>query len=313
MGRDKRSRIGSAAEAQTPPASVPRSCPLFERPLPLFSRFGAGSGPTADFDERVRSEPAVDLLLAEATALLHRAFPAQTATAGSSTPRPHGDEFSLAEVAITKLMQAVKVSRYGALHDSLTGLANRSLILDHLQLALARADRRRALVAVVFIDLDDFKHINDTFGHAAGDELLVRVAERLRPAVRPADTLGRWGGDEFVMVCEDVEQASDAPAIVGRIAAAFESPFDVVDSQLRVAASIGVAVSAGADQPAALIDAADSDMYQAKRDHSTRLRNGHWSAAAFLATGVPKHERLTRGLLEVLSSLEVEEEPKLSA
>lgn len=114
-------------------------------------------------------------------------------------------------------------------------------------------------------------------------------------------------------MCDDIAQASDASAIVGRVAAAFESPFDVVDSQLCVFASIGGAVSAGADQPATLIDAADSDMYQAKRDHPTRQRAGHRSAAALLAAEVPKHERLTRRLLELLSTLEVEEEPKVSA
>ena len=312
MGRDERSRFGSADEAQTPPASVPQSCPLFQRRLPLFERSGAGPGPVAAFDPGGLSPRALDLVLAEATTLLHEAFPAETGAAGFSARRPDRDESALAE-AVTKLLEAVEVSRHAALHDPLTGLANRSLILDHLQQALARADRREELVAVVFLDLDDFKHINDTLGHVAGDELLVRVAERLRPAVRPSDTLGRWGGDEFVVLCEDLEQASDAPAIVGRVAAAFEAPFDVAGSQLRVAASIGVAVSAGADQPATLIDAADADMYEAKRDHPPHSRNGHQYPPALLGEGGATHQVLTRRLLEVLSILEVEEEPNVSA
>jgi diguanylate cyclase (GGDEF)-like protein len=280
--------------------------------LPLFERSGAGPGPVAAFDRDGLSPRALDLVLAEAAALLHQAFPAETAAAGSSARRPDPDELALAE-AVAKLLEAVEVSRHAALHDSLTGLANRSLILDHLRQALARAERREELVAVVFIDLDDFKHINDTLGHVAGDELLVRVAERLRPAVRPSDTLGRWGGDEFVVVCEDLELVSDAPAIVARVAAAFEVPFDVAGSQLGVSASIGVAVSAGADQPATLIAAADSDMYEAKRDHPTHSRNGHRLPEALLGAGGATHRLLTRRLLEVLSTLNVEEEPIVSA
>jgi hypothetical protein len=115
------------------------------------------------------------------------------------------------------------------------------------------------------------------------------------------------------VVCEDLEQPSDAPAIVGRVAAAFEAPFDVAGSQLRVAASIGVAVSTGGDQPATLLDAADSDMYEAKRDHPTHSRNGHRPPEVLLGAGGGAHELLTRRLLGVLSMLEVEEEPNVSA
>lgn len=95
--------------------------------------------------------------------------------------------------------------------------------------------------------------MNDTPGHVAGDELLIRIAEPLRPAIRPADTLGRWGGDEFVVVCEDLERASDAPAIVDRLMATFELPFDVLGTKVSVAASIGIALSGGNDQATTLI------------------------------------------------------------
>ena len=213
----------------------------------------------------------------------------------------------MTEAEIATMVRVLMVSRHAALHDPLTGLANRSLILDHLELALARAARGTNLAAVVFFDLDDFKQINDTLGHGAGDEVLVQVAERLGPTLRPADTLGRWGGDEFVVVCEDVERVSDAAAIVSRIAAAFELPFDVAGTAIDVAASIGVAVSAGTDVPAALIAAADSAMYRAKHDHSARNGTGpnQWARAA--AAELPKHERLTHRLQDLLSSLEVDD------
>ena len=300
MGRDELSLIGSADEARTPPASVPqrpfaseRACPLFLRPLPLFERSLGHPGAGVD---RSRGTPAIEPLVVEATALLQRAFPA----AGD------GPE-SGAVATVAELLRAVEVSRHAALHDPLTGLANRSLILDRLQVALARAERRSVLVAVVFVDLDDFKGINDTLGHLAGDELLAGVAERLHSAVRPADTLGRWGGDEFIVVCDDLERASDATAIVGRVAAAFDAPFAVAGTELHVAAGIGVAVSACADQPVSLIRAADSAMYETKRGHRTRRRNGHHDGAVLTGAGLPIHERLTRQLLGVLSSLDVDD------
>jgi diguanylate cyclase (GGDEF)-like protein len=302
MGRDV-SRIGSADEDRTPPASVPPFCSDADRSSRLFHQPSSVTG----FDWSVLNASAMEPLLADAAALLHRAFPAPAA--GSSEPLPADEEVAVAEVAIARLLRAVELSRHAALHDPLTGLANRSLILDHLQLALARTDRRTGLVAVVFVDLDGFKRINDTLGHVAGDELLVRVAERLHSAVRPTDTLGRWGGDEFIVVCEDLERASDAPAIVGRVAAAFEAPFAVAGTELHVAASIGVAVSAGADQPATLIHAADSAMYQAKRAQPTRRRPGPDPAPLGLPAGdgLPGHERVTRRLLELLSSVEVDD------
>jgi diguanylate cyclase (GGDEF)-like protein len=213
----------------------------------------------------------------------------------------------MTEAEIATLVRALLVSRHAALHDPLTGLANRSLILDHLELALARAGRGTTLAAVVFFDLDGFKQINDTLGHRAGDEVLVLVAERLGPALRPADTLGRWGGDEFIVVCEDVERVSDAAAIVGRIAAAFELPFTVAGTEIDVAASIGVAVSAGTDEPGALIAAADSAMYRAKRDRPGRKGKGPNQPARAAVVELPQHERLTRRLQEVLTLLEVDD------
>jgi diguanylate cyclase (GGDEF)-like protein len=201
-------------------------------------------------------------------------------------------------------LQAIETSRHAALHDPLTGLANRSLIMDRLDVALKRSGRRSTLTAVVFLDLDDFKRINDTLGHLAGDDLLVGVAERLRGAVRPGDTVGRWGGDEFTVVCDDIETAADVPDIIERIAAAFALPFAVRGTELPVFASIGFAVSGDIDDPSALIAAADSEMYRFKRsrgDNWTLRRAGSELVAA--ETPPPKQERLTLRLLELLSSV----------
>jgi diguanylate cyclase (GGDEF)-like protein len=204
--------------------------------------------------------------------------------------------------AASSKIDAAVASQHASLHDPLTGLANRSLVLDRLHQALARAGRRSSLAAVIFLDLDDFKPINDTFGHRAGDEILVRIAERLRSAVRPSDTLGRWGGDEFVVVCEDLERASDAPVIVARLAGAFDEPFVIHGTELHVTASIGVALSGGGDDgPAALVHAADAAMYRVKHDLAEGDREGPATPVFPTAMGEPKLEQLIGRLLDLLS------------
>jgi diguanylate cyclase (GGDEF)-like protein len=262
----------------------------------------------AKFARRALDATAVEPLHAEATLLVHQVFPAPTSGAFDLLVDVDEEDVafaaSVADIlrAASSKIEAVAASQHASLHDPLTGLANRSLILDHLHLALARAGRRSSLAAVVFLDLDDFKPINDTLGHRAGDEILVRIAERLRSALRPSDTLGRWGGDEFVAVCEDLERASDAPAIVTRLAAAFDQPFTTGGTEVRVSASIGVALSGGSDDhPAALIHAADSAMYRVKHDF---LEGDHQrQAAPVFPTGVrkPKMEQLISRLLNLLS------------
>ena len=313
MGRDELPQIGSADEVQTPPASAPRSSSGSDPSRRLLQRRLAQQTALAEFGQSALSATALEPLLEEATALTHRLLPVP-APGAFGLPVVVEDDVAFAESvadmvgAASVRLDVAEASRHAALHDPLTGLANRSLVLDRLQLALARAGRRSALAAVIFLDLDDFKRANDTFGHGAGDELLVRIAERLRPAVRPADTLGRWGGDEFVVICEDLERASDAPAIAQRIAAVFERPFEVHDAELHVTASIGVAVSGGTDdQPAMLIHAADSAMYRAKRDHSAGEQEGDDAFPAGVSR--PKLDRLTRRLLDLLSGLEVVDLP----
>ena len=159
-----------------------------------------------------------------------------------------------------------------AVHDSLTGLPNRALLSDRLNQALAGAARRDAPVSVLFLDLDQFKTINDANGHLVGDELLVEVAARLGTAIRPSDTLARFGGDEFVFVCEDTD-VNEAQCIADRLGASLKEPIAVGGSLQYVSASIGIAVSPPLEaDPNALLRYADTAMYDAKARGRARSR-----------------------------------------
>jgi diguanylate cyclase (GGDEF)-like protein/PAS domain S-box-containing protein len=152
-----------------------------------------------------------------------------------------------------------------ALHDGLTGLPNRTLFLDRLGQALRRARRRDRGVAVVFLDLDRFKLVNDSLGHKAGDRLLVDVAMRLSSALRPSDTLARFGGDELTLLCEDIGDVEHARAIAQRLLETFAEPFLVQDGEAFLQASVGIALSRdGFEAPEDLIRDADAAMYRAK-------------------------------------------------
>jgi len=151
-------------------------------------------------------------------------------------------------------------------HDALTGLPNKVLLRERIEHAARRALRSKAPAAVVFIDLDDFKQVNDTHGHLMGDQVLRAVADRLRAAVRPGDTLARIYGDEFVLLCEDLQDGDDVRTVVERVKRAFDAPFAVGDSLMSVAASVGTASSgAGTEISEELVSAADRAMYSAKR------------------------------------------------
>src|SRR5437764_15285231 len=129
------------------------------------------------------------------------------------------------------------------LHDPLTDLPNRALFLDRLELALARLQRHSTSIAVLFIDLDDFKVVNDSLGHSAGDKLLVELGARLRHAIRPADTIARFGGDEFGVLCEDIGEARDAVVVGQRILAAAAEPCALDGREMLVTASVGIALA----------------------------------------------------------------------
>jgi diguanylate cyclase (GGDEF)-like protein len=153
-----------------------------------------------------------------------------------------------------------------AYHDSLTDLPNRARLLDRLEQALARAGRLGEPVAVLFLDLDRFKFVNDRLGHAAGDHLLIAIAERLKRCVRPGDTVARLGGDEFTILLDGLTNASEAERLTAAIAAALEAPFAVDDQEFAVTASIGLVVAdpRRAISPADLLHDADLAMYRAK-------------------------------------------------
>jgi diguanylate cyclase (GGDEF)-like protein/PAS domain S-box-containing protein len=150
------------------------------------------------------------------------------------------------------------------LHDPLTSLHSRVLFMDRLMHALARSQRLRTPVAVLFVDLDHFKDINDRFGHRAGDEMLVSVARKLERAVRPSDTVARIGGDEFVVLCEDMSSERDAVLVAQRLSEALSLPVAFGDAKMSITASIGIAFAQGGDDPDSLLKNADAAMYKVK-------------------------------------------------
>jgi diguanylate cyclase (GGDEF)-like protein len=153
---------------------------------------------------------------------------------------------------------------HSALHDGLTDLPNRALLLDRLEVALARAARSGLPVAVLYLDLDRFKVVNDSLGHGTGDRLLVAVAERLLAAARDGDTVGRVGGDEFVVCCEGLTGAADASVMAARMCAAVAEPIDLDGVELFVTTSIGIAVAEAGQDAATLLRDADAALYRAK-------------------------------------------------
>jgi diguanylate cyclase (GGDEF)-like protein/PAS domain S-box-containing protein len=155
-----------------------------------------------------------------------------------------------------------------AFHDSLTMLANRALFADRVEHALARAASQGSGIAVLFGDLDDFKTINDSLGHGAGDEVLIEVARRLAATVRPEDTAARFGGDEFAVLLEGIVTEADATEVAERVLDSFRRPIQLDEAEVFVRTSIGIAIVPGAEQstPAELLRNADVAMYIAKRD-----------------------------------------------
>ena len=157
------------------------------------------------------------------------------------------------------------------LQDPLTGLPNRVLFLERLDHAVLRSRRSGHTAAVLFADLDRFKLVNDVYGHRAGDELLVAVAQRLSAVLRPGDTLARLAGDEFVVLCEDLDTPTQADAIAARIGAELAAPFRLEAAEIEVTASVGIAFLGRDDQlPEDLLQDADMAMYQAKRRGGAR-------------------------------------------
>jgi diguanylate cyclase (GGDEF)-like protein len=191
---------------------------------------------------------------------------------------PHGDAPDALDLRYLSAVAAVLSAardrhrhegelRHAALHDALTGLPNRTALRDHLRLGLARNARYATELAIFFLDLDDFKDVNDAYGHGVGDALLRQVAERLQIAVRRADLVARLGGDEFVLLCETIAGEPEIACVVERIRGAFAEPFTLDGRQQRLSVSIGVSVvGREASDPDAVLDRADAEMYRAKRE-----------------------------------------------
>lgn len=158
-------------------------------------------------------------------------------------------------------------------YDNLTGLPNRRLLMNYLNQAISLVGRRALYAAVLFIDLDRFKLINDTLGHCAGDELLKEVAERLKKCVRLSDTVGRLGGDEFIVILPDIEQMDDILTICSRIYSVFETPVQYGEHKVCVTLSIGISVyPADGEDGETLLRKADIAMYRAKSDGKSCYR-----------------------------------------
>src|SRR5262249_14997091 len=143
--------------------------------------------------------------------------------------------------------------RYEAAHDVMTGLLNRASFSERVEAAVASGDANGRKAAVLFIDLDHFKLINDSLGHAAGDDLLVNVAQRLRNTLRPGDLLARFGGDEFVLLCTDLAGNQAVSAIAKRLIAAIAEPIVIGDDEVFVTASVGIAVARAGDNAETLL------------------------------------------------------------
>lgn len=179
--------------------------------------------------------------------------------------------FSKVTRDITERRKLEERLTHQALHDPLTGLPNRTLFLDRVAQAVARSKRRTSNAAVMFLDLDRFKLINDSLSHSAGDQLLISLANRLRRVLRPGDTAARFGGDEFTVLCEDIASEEDAGVIAQRIVDAIQMPVTVAGGEVVVSASVGVVLAAGADDtPEGLLRDADAAMYRAKEEGKGR-------------------------------------------
>ncbi len=167
-------------------------------------------------------------------------------------------------LAVQRAAEMTREQEHRALHDPLTDLPNRLLLAERIERALSRPDRRDGDVAVLLLDLDNFKVVNDGMGHDAGDELLVELSRRLVAAVRPGDTLARFGGDEFVVLCESARGRQPVAEVSARIAACLDEPFRVGDREVTVTASIGVVEALHVADAGTLMRDADAAMHEAK-------------------------------------------------
>ena len=207
--------------------------------------------------------------------------------------------------------KALEAVTHQAFHDPLTDLANRALFTDRVAAALARRGDAELTVAVLLLDLDDFKTVNDSLGHAAGDELLVAVASRLRSCVRPGDTLARLAGDEFAILLDELDDEADAVAVAKRVGKRLEAPFEIEAMEIAVRASIGISLGKDVDaRPEDLMRDADVAMYEAK----ARGKGGYRVFEPHMRDAVVKRMELKADLRHALErgELHVRYQPYIS-
>ena len=194
-----------------------------------------------------------------------------TLCALSHSPDPSLKERDVQFVRVLAQLVAEQLEReqrlfHQAMHDSLTGLPNRALFMNRLEQAFARAQRRESKVAVLFLDLDGFKKVNDSLGHEGGDLLLITVAERLREMLRPADTVARIGGDEFVVLLEETTSLEEVTRVAERIIDRFKEPFALQGQEVFIGTSIGICIGPLLQEgPEEILRNADAAMYHAKK------------------------------------------------
>jgi diguanylate cyclase (GGDEF)-like protein/PAS domain S-box-containing protein len=187
---------------------------------------------------------------------------------------PTGEPAGVMSVAVdvTERVRLAEQLRHQAFHDPLTNLANRALLQDRLEHALARMDRNGGLAAVLLLDVDAFKTVNDTLGHKIGDQLLSATADRLGGSLRPNDTVARFGGDEFVVLVEDVAGLDDGVDVAERLMAGLATPIHVAGRDIQVRVSIGIVLAGPGAQPDDVLRDADVAMYRAKADGGDSFR-----------------------------------------
>lgn len=191
---------------------------------------------------------------------------------GGETPPSYIGTYGVAK-DVTERKKAAQLISYQAYHDLLTGLANRMLFKDHLELAIAQARRYNHMLSVMFLDLDRFKVVNDTLGHAIGDNLLIEVAARLKNCLREGDTLARQGGDEFTLLLPQIDSQEDAVRTADKIIKSFGAPFQIDGHELYVSMSVGIALYPGnGDNIDTLIKNADIAMYDSKAKGRNRYQ-----------------------------------------
>jgi diguanylate cyclase (GGDEF)-like protein/PAS domain S-box-containing protein len=241
----------------------------------------AGEGSVQYFDPAERQQ-VMDQLLEKGSAANHEArllrrdgdviWVLETLTA-STTEHEDSPVIEGIVLDITDRKRTEAEVEYQAYHDALTGLPNRMLFMDRLTVALTQARRRQQPLAVMFLDLDDLKVVNDTLGHAAGDQLLQLVAERLSTCLRQEDTIGRIGGDEFTLLLPAVNGQPDVSAVAEKVLKLVHQPFAIGEDEVRVTTSIGIAMyPSDGEDPETLLENADGTMYRVKENGGGTFR-----------------------------------------